>query len=63
VVPSLLTVTDNEVGDGATQVQKNVEKTPFNVRGSTQDSDTSPIIGQHVAVVIVFTPLVSWHAV
>ena len=55
-------VNESEVLEGAIQVQKRVAQTPASPEGPAQESETSPRTGQHVTVVIVETPLVSWHA-
>ena len=44
------------------QLQNSVENRPLRVDVSTQENETFPRTGQHVAVVIVETPRVSWHA-
>jgi len=63
VVPAFAErVTGTEVVSPAVQVQKSVDQTSVRLLVLTQESDKSSRKGQHVIVVMVLTPLVSWHA-
>jgi hypothetical protein len=65
VMPLLLTVMGSSVPSppGAIHVQNSVDQTLLSVLAVTQESDTSvPKVGQHVTVVILAAPMLSWQA-